>query len=100
MLVEVKRFHCFGSARPKSSFPPKQPCLPRVKSRGAIAWQERVKAKRQKEEPGAILLGFDTVLAAELVMSLLWVVCRCSYLGQIRGWGYNLVAKCLGAVAR
>lgn len=35
-------------------------------------------------------LRFDTVLAAELVIGLLWVVCRCSDLGQIaRGGGYN-----------
>lgn len=39
-------------------------------------------------------LRFDTVLAAELVIGLLWVVCRCSNLGQIAkgGGGVNSAA--------
>lgn len=37
-------------------------------------------------------LRFDTLLAAELVIALLWVVCRCSNLGQIAmGGRYHFV---------
>lgn len=54
-------------------------------------WQEGVKAAGR----GGVCrsgLRFDTVLAAELVISLLWVVCRCSNLGQIaRGGGIILL---------
>lgn len=49
-------------------------------------WQEGVKAAGR----GGVCrsgLRFDTVLAAELVISLLWVVCRCSNLGQIARGG-------------